>query len=345
MVKEYIRKLRKNLNHRILIVLLLVVLIFILSLFLGRYEIEPTKLIRLWRMAPSDYLSSPEASVFYYIRLPRIILAMLAGAALSASGALFQGMFRNPLVSPDILGVSDGCCFGAAAGIILSTHFSLPYLIPLLAFTGGILAMGLAYGIAAVSRGEPVVMLILAGIVIGGFFTAALSFLKYMADPYEDLPAIVFWIMGGFFRANWNIVVKLLLTLVPCMILLILLSWKINIMSLGDEEASSLGINLRFFRLLFISLATLMVAASVSVAGTVGWVGLIIPHISRMLTGPNHNLVIPMSMLLGSGFVMLMDNLARCMSSSEIPISILTAAFGTPFFAYLLIRGKGNAWR
>lgn len=323
---------------------MLVVLTFCLSLFCGRYEIEPSRLVQLLKLAPAEWLNQADASVFYYIRLPRIILAMLVGASLSASGALFQGMFRNPLVSPDILGVSAGCCFGAAAGIILSSYVAYPYLIPLLAFIAGIIAMSLAYGIAAVSRGEPIVMLILAGMVVGGFFSAGLSFLKYMADPYEDLPAIVFWMMGGFYRANWDIVTDLLVTLLPCMILLCLLAWKINVLSLGDEEAAALGVNVRVFRLLLIGVATFMVAGSVSVTGTIGWVGLIIPHIARMLVGSDHKLVIPMSMLIGGAFVMLMDNLARCMTTSEIPISILTAALGTPFFAYLLIKGRGKEW-
>jgi iron complex transport system permease protein len=324
---------------------ILVFLIFGFSLFWGRYHIEPLELVQLFAIAPAEWLNSPEASVFYYIRLPRIFLAMTVGAALAAAGSLFQGMFRNPLVSPDILGVSSGCCLGAALGILLSRYSANPYLIQVLAFSFGIMAMAMAYGIARLSRGEPVVMLILSGMVVGGFFSAALSFIKYAADPYEDLPAIVFWIMGGFYRANWEVLFNLLLVVIPCIALLVLLAWKINIISLGDEEASSLGINVRFLRLLLISVATLMVAACVSVSGTIGWVGLVVPHIARMLVGPDHKFSLPMSILIGGGFVMLMDNLARCLSSSEIPISILTAAIGTPFFAYLLIKGRGNAWR
>lgn len=324
---------------------LIVLAIFCLSMFFGRYRIEAGRLVQLFTVAPALWLDNTDTSVFYYIRLPRIVLAGVVGAALSAAGALFQGMFRNPLVSPDILGVSSGCCLGAAAGIIISSQLSFAYLTPLLAFTAGIMAMVIAYGIARVSRGDPVVMLILAGIVVGGFFDAALSFIKYTADPYEELPAIIFWIMGGFFRANWQIVSNLLIQVIPCLLLLILLAWKVNILSLGDEEAGSLGINVKAFRLFLLCLATFMVAGCVSVSGTIGWVGLVVPHVARMLTGADHRYVIPMSMLVGAGFVMLMDNAARCLTTAEIPISILTAAVGTPFFAYLLVRGRGQAWK
>jgi iron complex transport system permease protein len=211
--------------------------IFCLSMFIGRYHIEAGRLVQLLTTAPDAWLDHPDTSVFYYIRLPRIIMAGIVGAGLSAAGALFQGMFRNPLVSPDILGVSSGCCLGAALGIIISGQVGMAYLVPLLAFIVGIIAMFLAYGIAKISPGDQVVMLILAGIVVGGFFEAALSFIKYTADPYEDLPAIVFWIMGGFFRANWSVVLNLLIGVLPCLLLLHLLAWKINILSLGDEEA------------------------------------------------------------------------------------------------------------
>ena len=313
--------------------------------FIGRYKIEPMRLVQLLTTAPSNWLASSDTSVFYYIRLPRILLAVLVGAALSTAGALFQGVFRNPLVSPDILGVSAGCCLGAALGIVLSRYISIPYLMQILAFMFGILAMILAYSIASISRGEPVVMLILAGMIVGSFANAALSFIKFTADPYEELPAIVFWIMGGLYRANWYMVLNILIILIPSMLLIILLSWKVNILSLGDEEASSLGINTRCFRLVLLGLGTLIVASCVSVSGSIGWVGLVIPHAARIIVGPDHKYSIPMSMLIGGAFVVLMDNIARSLISAEIPISILTAAIGTPFFAYLLIKGRGSAWR
>jgi len=334
-----------KIGQKVLISVLFLIFVVLASFFIGRYKIEPLRVVQLLAVAPSKWLDSPDASVFYYMRLPRIVIAMLVGAALSAAGSLFQGIFRNPLVSPDILGVSAGCSFGAALGIILSRYIPFPYLIQVVAFIFGITAMILAYAIASISRGEPVVMLILAGMVVGSFSGAALSFMKFIADPYDELPAIVFWTMGGFYRANWDIVINLFLSLAPCLIVTILLAWKVNVISLGDEEASSLGINTRYLRLILLSVGTFIVASCVSVSGCIGWVGLIIPHAARIIVGPDHKYSIPMSMLIGGTFVILMDNLARSLISAEIPISILTAALGTPFFAYLLIKGRGNAWR
>ncbi|HHW29550.1 MAG TPA: iron ABC transporter permease [Syntrophomonadaceae bacterium] len=330
---------------KIILAVAVLICAVVISFFIGRYRIEPMRLVQLLTTAPSNWLASSETSVFYYIRLPRIILAVLVGAALSTAGALFQGVFRNPLVSPDILGVSAGCCLGAALGIVLSRYISIPYLVQILAFIFGILAMILSYSIASISRGEPVVMLILAGMIVGSFANAALSFIKFTADPYEELPAIVFWIMGGLYRANWYMVLNILVILIPSMLLIILLSWKVNVLSLGDEEASSLGINTRCFRLVLLGFGTLIVASCVSVSGSIGWVGLVIPHAARIIVGPDHKYSIPMSMLIGGAFVVLMDNIARSLISAEIPISILTAAIGTPFFAYLLIKGRGSAWR
>ena len=332
-------------HYRILAAVSVLLATVVISLFVGRYRIEPSRLVQLFTVAPARWLESPDSGVFYYMRLPRIILALLVGATLSAAGSLFQGIFRNPLVSPDILGVSAGCCLGAALGLILGKYMPSPYLVQILAFFFGILAMVLSYGIASISRGEPVVMLILSGMIVGSFANAALSFIKFMADPYEELPAIVFWTMGGLYRANWGVVLKLIYFVLPCLLLLLLLSWKINILSLGDDEATSLGVNARILRLLFLSVGTFIVASCVSISGSICWVGLVVPHAARIVVGPDHRFSLPMSMLMGGSFVMLMDNLARSLISAEIPISILTAAIGTPVFAYLLIRGRGSAWK
>lgn len=323
----------------------LLLVIAVSSLFIGRYRIEPLRLVQLFTVAPAQWLDSPDSGVFYYMRLPRIILALLVGASLSAAGSLFQGIFQNPLVSPDILGVSAGCCLGAALGLIFAGNTASPYLVQILAFVFGVMAMVLSYGIASISRGEPVVMLILAGMIVGSFANAALSFIKFVADPYDELPAIVFWTMGGLYRANWQLVFRLIYLVLPCLLLLVLLSWKVNILSLGDQEATSLGVNARALRLLLLSVGTFIVASCVSITGSVCWVGLVVPHAARIIIGPDHRFSLPMSMLIGGSFVMLMDNLARSLISAEIPISILTAAIGTPVFAYLLIRGRGSAWR
>lgn len=320
-------------------------LVILLSFGMGRYPIAPGEVLRiLWQIVSGQFdpqTATEAARVLYYIRLPRILLAALTGVALAGAGTLFQGMFRNPLVSPDVLGVSSGAALGAAIGILLPAGGS----IQLWAFACGVAAVALTYGIAQASRGQSVVMLVLAGMVVSAFFSAALSFLKYVADPYEQLPTIVFWLMGGFYRASWPAVGSLLLTVLPGAVLLLLTSWKLNILSLGDEEALSLGVNVRVLRPLLIAAATLMVAGAVSVTGTISWVGLVVPHIARMLAGADHDRSMPVAMLFGAGFMLLMDDLARSLTTAEIPVGILTSAIGAPFFGYLLITGRREAWR
>ena len=324
---------------------LFTVAVVLLSFGMGRYPIAPGEVVRiLWQIATLQFdpdTAGEAARVLYYIRLPRILLAALTGVALAGAGTLFQGMFRNPLVSPDVLGVSSGAALGAAIGILLPGGGS----IQVWAFCSGVAAVALTYGIARASRGQSVVMLVLAGMVVSAFFGAALSFLKYVADPYEQLPTIVFWLMGGFYRASWQAVGSLLLTVLPWAVLLLLTSWKLNILSLGDEEALSLGVNVRVLRPLLIAAATLMVAGAVSATGTISWVGLVVPHIARMLAGADHDRSMPVAMLFGAGFMLLMDDLARSLTTAEIPVGILTSAIGAPFFGYLLISGRREAWR
>ncbi|MBP2017472.1 iron complex transport system permease protein [Symbiobacterium terraclitae] len=319
--------------------------VVLLSFGMGRYAIAPGEVLGiLWQIATLQFdpqTAGEAARVLYYIRLPRILLAALTGVALAGAGTLFQGMFRNPLVSPDVLGVSSGAALGAAIGILLPGGGS----IQAWAFCSGVAAVALTYGIARAARGQSVVMLVLAGMVVSAFFGAALSFLKYVADPYEQLPAIVFWLMGGFYRASWPVVRSLVLTVLPGAVLLLLTSWKLNILSLGDEEALSLGVNVRVMRPLLIAAATLMVAGAVSAAGTISWVGLVVPHIARMLAGADHDRSMPVAMLFGAGFMLLMDDLARSLTTAEIPVGILTSAIGAPFFGYLLITGRREAWR
>ncbi|OEF95903.1 FecCD family ABC transporter permease [Desulfuribacillus alkaliarsenatis] len=343
--KQYLSSKKSN-SKLFVVVGIVVIAIFVLSLTLGRYSIPAGEAIRLFiqglfRPGSLDF-NDPTVSVFFYIRLPRIVVALLVGAALAVAGAIFQGMFRNPLVSPDILGVSSGCSFGAALGILMP--FATIYSISISSFVFGTLAMGAAYAISKASKGEPIIMLILAGMVVSAFFTAALSFLQYVADPYNELPAIIFWIMGGFFRITWDIAIILAITIIPCLIIAWLLAWKLDLLSLGDDEAQSLGLNVKLLRFVLIIVATFMVAASVSAAGTIAWVGLVIPHIARMLTSSEHTMSVPMSMFVGGGFVLLMDTVARNLTTAEIPISILTAALGAPFFAYLLISRSHKAW-
>lgn len=321
-----------------------IVVLFFASMTIGRYAISLPELFAIiWSLINGTYdMSDSATSLFFHIRLPRIIAALLVGAALSVAGSIFQGIFRNPLVSPDILGVTSGASFGAAIGILLP--FASIYAVSASAFVFGIIAMAFAYTIATASKGESVIVLVLAGMVVSAFFTAGLSFIQAVADPYNELPAIIFWIMGGFFRVNWDMTMILIVIIIPCLIIAYMLGWKLDLLSLGDEEAASLGLNVKVLRISLIIVATVMVAASVSIAGSISWIGLVIPHIARMLTSSEHTISIPMSTLVGAGFLLLMDGMARNITASEIPISILTAALGAPFFAYLLIRRSNKVW-
>jgi iron complex transport system permease protein len=277
-------------------------------------------------------------TVLFEVRLPRVFAAVIVGAALAAAGAAYQSLFRNPLVSPDILGVSTGAGLGAVIGIFLS----LPVAgIQLAAFMMGLATVGLVYSIASVVHGrEPLLVLVLAGVVVGALAGAAISLLKILADPYDQLPAIVFWLLGSLSAIRkaevWGATPLVVIALVP----LVLLRWRINVLSLGDEEAKALGVEAGRLRLIVIAAATLMTASAVAISGVIGWVGLIIPHIARMLVGPSFDRLLPAAMLLGGGYLLLVDTLARTMARIEVPIGILTAVIGAPFFLWLLARGR-----
>ena len=247
-------------------------------------------------------------------------------------------MFRNPLVSPDILGVSTGAGLGAVIGIFLSLPVAA---IQLLAFVVALATVGLVYAIAATVRGrEPILVLVLAGVVVGSLAGAVISLLKILADPYDQLPAIVFWLLGSLSAIRkgevWTATPFVLLGLVP----LILLRWRINVLSLGDEEAKALGVEAGRLRLCVIAAATLMTASVVAISGVIGWVGLVIPHIARMIVGPSFDRLLPTAMLLGASYLLAVDTMARTMARIEVPIGILTAVVGAPFFLWLLARGR-----
>jgi iron complex transport system permease protein len=279
--------------------------------------------------------------VFMRVRLPRVAAAALVGAALAGAGTAYQTRFRNPLVSPDILGVSSGAGFGAVLGILLS----LPVAgIQGLAFLFGLGTVALVYLIAASLRGhDRTLVLVLSGVVVGALAGACISLVKILSDPYDQLPAITFWLLGslaGVKLADLAVVAPLvLLGLVP----LILLRWRIGVLSLGDDEARALGVDVPRLRMLVIAAATLMTASVVAISGVVGWIGLMIPHIARMLVGPNFDRLLPAAMLLGASFLLLVDTLARSLARVETPLGILTAVLGAPFFLWLLARGR-NTW-
>ncbi len=325
------------------VLIILPILAFGLSVYMGRYSISPGTGFDIFisRFLPVDATwTAIEESVVLQIRLPRLLLAVLVGSGLAVAGAAFQGLFRNPLVSPDILGVSAGAGFGACIGILTSGE---AIAIQLFAFAFGILAVVLACLISRLKTGTSLLMLVLAGVIVGAFFTALIGLTKYVADPEEQLPTIVYWLMGSMAGSSYK---DLLWGGPPILIgsvLLLLLRWKINILSLGEEEAQALGINTRWLRWIIITAATVITAAAVSLCGIVGWVGLVIPHIGRMLVGPNHKALMPACVSIGAFSLLIIDDLARAATSAEIPLSILTAIIGAPFFAVLL-RKTGGRW-
>jgi len=321
--------------------LLALLLLFVLAFAIGKFPVAPHDLVTvLWaklRGAESG-LSPAVETVVWQIRLPRIAAAVLIGAALAASGATYQGLFRNPLVSPDILGVAAGAGLGAVLGIFLS----LPVVaVQALAFFGGLGAVLVVYLIGAVLRGrDPILVLVLAGVAMGTLLGAAISLVKVLADPYNQLPAITFWLLGSLTAVTLPdleaVLPAILLGLVP----LYLLRWRMNLMTLGDEEARALGVETRVLRALFIAGATLITSAAVSVSGIIGWIGLIIPHAARLLAGPEFSRLLPAAMLLGAGYLLAVDTLARTLAEIEVPIGILTAFIGAPFFLWLLATAR-----
>lgn len=317
----------------------IVAVLAVLAAMVGPYPIAPSDLIAaVFRRLTGAQSIGQIDTVLFEVRLPRILAALLTGAALSAAGAAYQTLFRNPLVSPDILGVSTGAGLGAVIGIFLS----LPVLgIQATAFALGLAVVGLVYGIASMVHGrEPILVLVLAGVVVGSLAGAAISLLKILADPYDQLPAIVFWLLGSLSAIRkgevWGAMPLVLIGLLP----LLLLRWRINVLSLGDEEAKSLGVESGRLRLVVIAAATLMTASVVAIVGVIGWVGLVMPHIARMLVGPSFDRLLPTAMLMGAGYLLLVDTLARTLAPVEIPVGILTAIVGAPFFLWLLARGR-----
>lgn len=276
-------------------------------------------------------------SVLIDIRLPRVIAAILIGAALSVSGAALQSMFINPLVSPGLLGVLAGASFGAALGMLFSTSWLV---VQAGAFSFGLIAVLVAVALSAVHRGNRVMMLILGGIVSGALFTALLSVVKYLADPYERLPAIVYWLMGGLSAVDNPTVITAGIPMIAGIIVTLSLGNHLNILSMGDEEARSLGVNVTLLRLLFIVLATILSALSVVLGGIIGWVGLLIPHVARMLVGPDNRILLPAAALIGASYLLIADDIARMALRVEIPIGILTSLVGVPFFAFVLCKTR-----
>jgi iron complex transport system permease protein len=275
------------------------------------------------------------------VRLPRAILAMLVGSGLAISGASFQGIFSNPLVSPDILGVTAAAGFGAAIAILMGGNATA---IQISAFAFGIIGVAMAYLISRVYKTTPTLMLVLAGVIVAALFGALTSATKFIADPESKLPAITFWLMGSLSTASWKDILRIIFPVAIGCSGLLLLRWRLNLLAMGDIEARSLGVRTELLKAIIIICTTLVSAASVCVAGVIGWIGLIIPHAARMLVGPDHKVLLPASMAIGAAYLLLIDDIARTITSAEIPLGILTAVVGAPFFAYLLRKTKGG-WK
>jgi iron complex transport system permease protein len=272
-------------------------------------------------------------TVVLQVRGPRVLSALLIGAALAAAGTAYQGLFRNPLVSPDILGVSTGAALGAVLGIFLSQNILMTQLF---AFAGGLAAVGLVYGVGSRLRGhDPLLALVLTGVVIGTLLGSAIALIKYLADPYNQLPAITFWLLGSLAA----IAPKDLAVAAPLALLglapMLLLRWRMNLLALPDDEARALGVDTPRLRTLVVTCATLMTASVVAISGIIGWVGLLIPHAARLLVGPDFGRLLPLAMLMGAGFMLAVDTLCRTLATIEVPPGVLTALIGTPFFLWL----------
>ena len=331
----------KEENKEILSFILLVflpIILFFASFLMGRYPVSPIDVIKtiLSPIFSQLTVSQTVSTIVWQIRLPRILAAILVGASLSMAGAAFQGIFKNPLVSSDLLGVSNGAGFGAALAILLSGS---SVIIQLFAFLFGIISVSITYLISKAYKAGGLLVLVLSGVAISAFFNSLISGIKFIADPDEKLPEIVYWLMGSLASVTMDQIIMILIPLFIGFIILYLLRWQMNILAMGDEEAQSLGLNPSRIRLIIIVGCTLLTSAAVSISGIIGWIGMIIPHMARMIVGPNNKTLILASLSLGASFLLLIDNISRVVISIEIPIGILTAIIGVPIFLYLLRRG------
>jgi len=310
-------------------------LVAILTAFaVGTYRLAPGEVLAALLGGPAA--PGDAATVVWRLRLPRIAAGLLVGAALSAAGAAYQGMFRNPLVSPDILGVAAGSGLGAA----LAIYLGLPLAgVQVCAFAGGLLAVATVYFVAGrVRRHDPVLVLVLAGVAVGALLSAGISLVKVLADPTVQLPTITFWLLGGLNGVELADLAAAAPLVALGLAPMVALRWRINLLTLSDEEATALGVNAARLRATVVVCATLMTAAGVAIAGIVGWIGLVVPHAARLLVGPEFSRLLAASLLLGGGFLVTADALARSAASLELPLGIVTAFVGAPVFLWLLAK-------
>lgn len=317
--------------------------LFLLSFVVGRYGVPLGQVVRilLSGMLPLEQTWTGNMAIAVLnVRLPRILLACLVGCGLSAAGTGYQTVFQNPMAAPDILGASSGACFGAALAILTGQG---AVMITVFAFLASLLSVALVYLVGNHTRGNRVVNLLLAGIMVGSLFSACTSYIKLVADPTNQLPQITYWLMGSLSGTRMGTVRFAAVCVAVGLVPLLLLRWRMNLLTLSPDEARAMGVHTDRLRLAVILSSTVLTAAAVSVSGMIGWVGLVIPHLSRRIVGSDCRRLMPMSCLFGAAFLLLVDNMARCLTATEIPIGILTAFVGAPFFIYLMVRGGDRA--
>ena len=313
--------------------------LFLLSFVVGRYGVPLGQVVRILLsgvLPLGQTWTDNMAIVVLNVRLPRILLACLVGCGLSAAGTGYQTVFQNPMAAPDILGASSGACFGAALAILTGQG---AVMITVFAFLASLLSVALVYLVGNHTRGNRVVNLLLAGIMVGSLFSACTSYIKLVADPTNQLPQITYWLMGSLSGTRMGTVRFAAVCMAVGLVPLLLLRWRMNLLTLSPDEARAMGVHTDRLRLAVILSSTVLTAAAVSVSGMIGWVGLVIPHLSRRIVGSDCRRLMPMSCLFGAAFLLLVDNMARCLTATEIPIGILTAFVGAPFFIYLMVRG------
>lgn len=333
-----------GMKYRAFVILLLGLLMMtaVAALCMGQYEIAPKHVLSILVSGVIPHEAEWTDTMYrvvMYSRLPRVIAAIAVGAALALAGAAYQGVFRNPLVSPDLLGVSHGACVGAAVSILLGLGYGGNVV---LAFVGGIVAVGITVLFPTLINKRSTISLVLSGVIVGGFFSSLLGLLKYVADPDTELAEITYWQLGSLSKVKADSLYIILPIMVVTGLVLWLFRWRINVISLGDREAKTLGIDLQKERGIIILCATLLTAAAICISGTIGWIGLIMPHLARMVVGQDNQKVLPISALLSAIFLVVVDTTARNLTGAEIPLGIITGFLGTPFFAYVLIRQKNN---
>lgn len=313
--------------------------LFLLSFVMGRYGVPLGQVVRilLSGVLPLEQTWTGNMAIAVLnVRLPRILLACLVGCGLSAAGTGYQTVFQNPMAAPDILGASSGACFGAALAILTGQS---AVMITVFAFLASLLSVALVYLVGNHTRGNRVVNLLLAGIMVGSLFSACTSYIKLVADPTNQLPQITYWLMGSLSGTRMGTVRFAAVCMAVGLVPLLLLRWRMNLLTLSPDEARAMGVHTDRLRLAVILSSTVLTAAAVSVSGMIGWVGLVIPHLSRRIVGSDCRRLMPMSCLFGAAFLLLVDNMARCLTATEIPIGILTAFVGAPFFIYLMVKG------